>query len=483
MAYSVLTPKPFRIKHPALYFLSALPFIALVGIGGLIGVRGGWRHSTRPISMNNAGAFVNTAEEMALVQNTPFCVLRTWGKKAFVRKNYFKNNEELEQIYNPVHRPANLGTSGTDNVVIIILESFSRAFVGSLNPQYKDSRDRSYTPFLDSLIHESLVFDQAFANGRKSIDAIPSITASIPSLIVPYIISERSGNTINSLASLLKLQGYQTAFYHGAPNGSMGFDAFTKIAGFQNYYGQNEYGNQADFDGIWGIWDEPFMQYFARGLNQTKEPFFATLFSVSSHHPYDIPKKYIGKFPEGRIPLNKCIRYTDYSLQKFFDTARKMPWFKHTLFVITADHSVDSGIKEYYTSVTRFSIPLLFYKADGSFKGVDSRLASQIDIMPTILSYLNYPYPYIAFGNNLFDANAKRFAINYIEESYQFLSGDYVLYMTGEKLNAIYNRKIDPDLRKNLVGKLSLPEEELLQKAIIEQYNNRMVENRLTVGN
>ena len=482
--YSRLKPKPFRFKHPFVYFLSGIPVILLVTTLSIIGMRGGWRHSTRPINMNNAGAFVNAPEEMALVQNTPFCIMRTWGKNAFVHKTYFKSEEELEKIYTPVHIPDSVGPARKDNVVVIILESFSRAFIGSLNPVIQDPRpnDRMHTPFLDSLINHSLVFSNAFANGRKSIDAIPSVTASIPALVLPYVISERSGNTINSLASLLGTQGYESAFFHGAPNGSMGFDAFTRIAGFQHYFGRDEYGNEADFDGIWGIWDEPFMQYFAHGMNELKEPFITTLFSVSSHHPYEVPEKYKGVFPEGRIPLNKCIRYTDHSLQKFFQTASKMPWFKNTLFVITADHAVDSDILEYYTSVNRFAIPIIFYKPDGSFKGNDTGLAEQIDIMPTILSYLNFPNPYVAFGKDLLNRENKRFAINYIEESYQFLIGDYALYMTDDKLNAIYNRKEDPELRNNLIGKIDLPQEELLQKAIIQQFNNRMADNRMVIG-
>ena len=479
--YSFIKPRPFKFRHPFVYFLTGIPVIVIVTGLSIMGMRGGWRHSTRPINMNNAGAFVSTPEEMTLVQNTPFCIFRTWGKKAFTHKTYFSSEEELNRIYSPVHVPDSVGEARKDNVVIIILESFSRAFVGSLNPQFEDPIDRSYTPFLDSLISESLVFPNAFANGRKSIDAIPSVTASIPALVLPYVISERSGNNINSIASLLSVQGYQTAFFHGAPNGSMGFDAFTRIAGFQHYYGRNEYGKEGDFDGIWGIWDEPFFQYFAQGMNKMNEPFATTLFSVSSHHPYEVPEKYKGQFPEGKMPIDKCIRYTDHSLQKFFDTARKMPWFKNTLFVITADHAVDSGISEYYTTVNHFAIPILFYKPDGSMKGVDEGLAEQIDIMPTILSYLNYPYPYIAFGHNLLDKNSKRFVINYIQDSYQFLSGDFAFYMTDDSLTAIYNRKEDPELKNNLLGVVDFPNEVLLQKAIIQQFNNRMADNRLVV--
>lgn len=481
--YSVLKPRPFKFRHPFVYFLSGIPVIFIVFGLSVIGMRGGWRHSTRPINMNNAGAFVNTPEEMSLVQNTPFCIFRTWGKKAFEHKSFFTSEEELSKVYSPVIKPDSVGEFRKDNVVIIILESFSRAFVGSLNPQLEDPRDRSYTPFLDSLIHESLVFPNSFANGRKSIDAIPSVTASIPALVLPYVISERSGNKINSIASLLSSQGYQTAFFHGAPNGSMGFDAFTKIAGFHQYFGRDEYGNDADFDNIWGIWDEPFFQFFAREMNRLQEPFATTIFSVSSHHPYDVPAKYQGKFPEGRIPLNKCIRYTDMALQKFFDSARKMPWFKNTLFVITADHATDSDIKEYYTSVNRFAIPIVFYKPDGSLKGFDNGLAQQIDIMPTVLSYLNYPHPYIAFGNNLFDKSSQRFAINYIQDSYQLLIGDHVVYMTDELITAIYNREEDPELTTNLLGTLDIQEDKQLMKAIVQQFNNRMADNRLVIEN
>jgi len=479
--YSILKPRPFKFRHPFIYLISGVPAIFIFVVLSIIGMRGGWRQSTRPINMNNAGAFVNAPEEMAIVQNTPFCIFRTWGKKAFVHKQYFASEDELNRIYSPVHIPQNVGPARKDNVVIIILESFSRAFVGSLNPQLNDPRDRSYTPFLDSLISESLVFPNAFANGRKSIDAIPSVTASIPALVLPYVISERSGNSINSIASLLKVQGYQTAFFHGAPNGSMGFDAFTKIAGFQKYVGKNEYGNEADFDGVWGIWDEPFFQFFAHEMNKMQEPFATTIFSVSSHHPYEVPAKYKGKFPEGRLPINKCIHYTDHSLQKFFDLARTMPWFKNTLFVITADHAVDSDIEGYYTSVNYFAIPILFYKSDGSLKGVDNGLAEQIDILPTILSYLNYPYPYLAFGNNLLDKSSQRFVINYVQDSYQFLSGNYAFYLTDDKLTAIYNRKEDPELKKNLLGTGDFMEEQQLQKAIVQQFNNRMADNRMVM--
>jgi len=479
--YSFLKPRPTNNVRKWKYYLVSVVSIILFSALSIVGIRGGYMPSTRPISMNNAGKYVNSTEEMSLVLNTPFCIIRTWGKKAFEVKNYFSSEEELDRIYSPVRVPVSVEPMKKNNVVVIILESFSREFVGSLNKGLDNGQYKGYTPFLDSLISKSFVFTNAFANGRKSIDAIPSVTASIPALVLPYVISERSGNRINSIASLLSKEGYETSFFHGAPNGSMGFDAFTKIAGYHRYVGKNEYANDEGFDGVWGIWDEPFFQFFADEMNKMKEPFFTTIFSVSSHHPFKVPEQYVTRFPESDIPLQKCIQYTDFALKEFFDKASKMPWFKNTLFVITSDHCSESDFKEYKTAVNYYAAPLIFFKGDGSLTGTDDSLAQQIDIMPTILGYLNYSKPYVAFGNNLFDPSAQRFVINYLEDTYQFLIGDHALYFTDNKLSGIFNRKDDPFLHENLLGSSNFQSEQNLFKAIIQQFNNRMAQDRLTI--
>src|SRR5690606_3286191 len=121
--------------------------------------------------------------------------------------------------------------------------SFSKEFFGAFNKDKNNGTYTGYTPFLDSLTGHSLSFTYSFSNGRKSIDGLPSVVSSIPSLGVPYFLSPYSGNRINSLASLLKEKGYHSSFFHGAPNGSMGFEAFMNIAGFEAYYGLSEYGD------------------------------------------------------------------------------------------------------------------------------------------------------------------------------------------------------------------------------------------------
>ena len=209
----------------------------------------------------------------------------------------------------------------------------------ALNPEKEGGQYKGYTPFLDSLMGHSKSFTYAIANGRKSIDGLPSVISSIPSLGVPYFLSPYSGNRINSLASLLGAEGYHTSFFHGAPNGSMGFNAFMNLAGVDHYYGMDEYGNADDFDGLWGIWDEPFLQFYADKLNTFPEPFMSSFFSVSSHHPFEIPDEYEDRFEGGPLPIHRCIQYTDFALKRFFEKASTMPWYKNTLFVITADHT------------------------------------------------------------------------------------------------------------------------------------------------
>ena len=161
------------------------------------------------------------------------------------------------------------------NVFVIILESFSSEHIGALTHQI-GNKNTDFTPFLDSLAEKSLVFE-GFANGKRSIEGIPAILASLPTWMTEdFITSQYSSNKFNSLASILKAEGYNTSFFHGGKNGTMGFDAFSKSAGFEFYYGKNEYPDQSDFDGSWGISDEPYLQYIAKTLNTTPEPFLGS---------------------------------------------------------------------------------------------------------------------------------------------------------------------------------------------------------------
>ena len=472
-----------QLKNKIVFYVSGvlvLPVLIYLFIGG---VRGGFAHSTRPITISNAGEYASTPKDINLVLNTPFAFMRTARANVIEKVNYFPSDEALSKVYTPLHLPQDSIPFRPVNVVVIILESFSKEFIGFYNKELDHGTYKGYSPFLDSLLGQSRSYQYSFANGRKSIDAMPSVICSIPSIEVPYVLSHYSGNKVNSMASLLKKKGYYTSFFHGAPNGSMGFQAFANLCGFDDYYGKDEYGNDDDYDGIWGIWDEKFLQFHAQKLNTFKEPFYSTLFSVSSHHPYHLPKEYENEFKGGEMEVYRTIQYTDHALKKFFDTAKKMPWFKNTLFVFTADHaSAQIHFPEYNTAWGYFSIPIFFYQPGENWNSHSPEIIQQIDIMPTVLGYLHYDEPYIAYGRNVFDPSTQAFAFNYLDNTYQTFMGDYLLQFDGKKPIGLYDFRSDPLLQKNEVNEKAevvIPMENQL-KAFIQQYNNRMVDDHLT---
>ncbi len=356
--------------------------------------------------------------EVAAITNTPYNIILSVVKP--------EQEILLPRLKKKVYRANADSTFIKKNVVIFILESFTREASGLLNPTLEGGNYKGYMPFLDSLMQQSLYFTNGYANGRRSIDAIPAILASVPALI-----NNPDENKIVSIGSLLKEEGYKTQFFHGADNGSMAFDDYCKRAGIDEYYGRTEFNNEDEFDGTWGIWDEPFLQFMAQKQGGTQQPFFSTVFNLSSHNPFDLPAMYEGKFKEGIDPICKCISYADYSIEQYFKTASKMPWFNNTIFVFAADHSISPWHREYATTGKAFAIPLFFYTPDGSIKGKSSKIAQQIDIMPTLLNCLNYPNSYSAIGNNLLNDDVEQWAITDIMKIPQFIEKDNSIRIIG----------------------------------------------------
>ena len=450
----------------------------------IAGIRGGFTTAVRPITISNANQYAQRPTDAALVLNTPFSMIRTIGKNVFVVPHYFESEAEMEAIYTPVHHSLSPPPSPltSKNVVVLIVESFGREYIGALNKDLEGGRYKGYTPFTDSLISKSITFRYSFCNGRKSIDGMPSILSSIPMFVEPFFLTPASMNDYTGLAGILATEGYETAFFHGAQNGSMGFQAFAQKTGFQKYYGRTEYEaahGTADFDGTWAIWDEPFMQYYAEEMSKMKQPFMTALFTASSHHPFVIPEKYAKDFPEGTLPIHKCIRYTDMAIRKFFETVQKQPWFANTIFVMTSDHTNQSDHAEYQTDLGGFCSPIIIYAPSAS-GGMQDKIAQQIDILPTVLGLLGYHKNYLGFGIDVLNTPAEdTWAVNYLNGIYQYVKYGYVLQFDGTNTKAIYSLD-DRLMKNNLKGKIEVqPQMERELKAIIQQYMERMSQNRL----
>ena len=470
-----------RGKHAA--NLVSLLLIAPLSIAGM---RGGFTTAVRPITVSNANQYAQHPTDAALVLNTPFSLIRTIGKSVFTVPNYYQSETELAAIYTPEHHksPTYPPTPITHkNVVVLIIESFGREYIGALNHDLEGGKYKGYTPCVDSLIAQSTTFRYSFCNGRKSIDGMPSILSSIPMFVEPFFLTPASMNDYTGLAGILGKEGYETAFFHGAQNGSMGFEAFAKKTGFQHYYGRTEYEaahGTSDFDGTWAIWDEPFFQYYAEEMSKMQQPFMTAIFSASSHHPFAIPEQYKAQFPEEHLPIQKCIRYTDMALGKFFATARKQPWFGNTIFVLTSDHTNQSDHAEYQSDLGGFCSPIIIYDPSHAEGRMEDKVAQQIDILPTVLGMLGYSKPYVAFGIDVLNTPANdTWAVNYLNGIYQYVKYGYVLQFDGKETKGVY-QLTDRLMRHNLKGKV--PQQAQMErelKAIIQQYMMRMTQNKL----
>lgn len=462
-----------------IYYSVETAFLLITAYLVVIGIRGGFGRYTRPITISNAMQYVDRPNETALVLNTPFTVMMSLEPKVYKDPHYFQRGQ-LEFICSPIHDPGDKAEfmPSKPNVVIIILESFATEHIGFYNHCLDGGTYQGFTPCLDSILAHSVTFEHSYASGRKSIDAMPSVLSSIPMLIEPYITTPYSTNSISSIAEVLKEEGYYTAFFHGAPNGSMGFQAYARSAQFDDYFGMNEYyedpkTNHKAFDGTWAIWDEDFLEYYAHKMGHIPEPFCTAVFTASSHHPFKIPKKYDGMFPEGPQPLCRTISYSDYALGKFFRIASKEPYFKNTLFVITADHTSQLYHPEYTNDEGLFRVPIAFYMPAKLKPRYDrTQMVSQIDIMPSVLDFLGTEETYFAFGQNALTAGKRsNYAVCFNYPNYQIMSPNGMIQFDGEKVVSA-SETLSEEEQRLMVRYL---------KAFSQQYISRMIEDRLTV--
>ena len=469
----------FRNKN---YYLSSIFIFLFTAVFCVMGARGGdLKKSTRPITIIDAMDNVNNPQHADIILNTPFTILKTLFKKPFKLINKFNNDEILNEL-NTIKQYNRVLIDPSPNVIIFILESMGREYWGSMNKERKIKDFKGFTPFLDSLAEHSLVFSNAFATSRKSIHAMPSILAGIPSFEISYTSTPYSKQKIESIVSIANSMDYNTSFFHGASNGSMGFLGFSNTLGFKNYYGRNEFNNDDEYDGYWGIWDEPFLQFTKETLDNKKQPFLATVFTITSHEPYVIPKKYDNRFNQGVIPMHKCVLYTDFSIRKFFDASKNSDWFKNTVFLFTADHSNQSYYPYYQKTINRFANPIMIYIPNSEFKGEINSLASHMDIYPTIVDLIGYKKAFRSWGKSLVTPdNLNSIVVNYLGGGSYFIMNDSLISVhNGEKAIGFYDIQ-DKNFKNNLIQKRNKKMNDLERKGSIflQDYFNRIIKGEM----
>ena len=359
--------------------------------------------------------------------------------------------EELPRRFTPCHEPAD--SAATDlrgrNVMLFIMESMSAEHSAHLHPElYAGRNERGFTPFLDSLMRNSLCFTQMSANGTRSIQAMPSVLGSMPSFKTPFVLMPQALGRSRQLPAILAERGYATAFFCGSERGSMGFGAYARSAGIERLVSREEYEaarGTGDFDGYWGIWDEPFLQFAGEELSEMPEPFFATLFTLSSHHPFVVPERYADSLPDGYTKIHKGIAYDDLAFRRFFERFGDRPWFRRTVFVFVADHvSSEKFAPETRSYPGNMHIIGFIHTPDGALRGQIDDVVQQIDLMPTLLGLLGNDTPYFAFGRDVLNEPERpRWSVSY-DGRFRAVTGDQLLFFDEERAEALVRGEETP---------------------------------------
>lgn len=467
VGYRRSTPIWSPLRSWAYYVLNTLILGAAAGLC-IAGVRGGVTRMTRPITLSNAALYAPDNAKANLILSNPFCILRTIGSGGSIKYTRYFSDEELPLHFTPEHQPADSASVDLTgrNIVVFIMESMSADHSAYLMPEaYADREIKGFTPFLDSLMRDGYCFRQMYANGSRSIQAMPSILGSIPSFKTPFVLMPQSLGESRQLPAILAGMGYETTFLCGSEHGSMGFGAYARSAGVEHLISREDYEQRhgkGDFDGYWGIWDEPFLQFAGEEFGAMREPFFAALFTISSHHPFYVPEPYNDRLPEGYTAIHKSVAYDDMAFRHFFDRYKNEAWFRRTLFVFVADHvSSERFAPESRTYPGSNHIIGFMYTPDGALRGSTDEVVQQIDLMPTLLGLAGNREPYFAFGRDVLNEHDRpAWSVSY-DAQFHAVTADRLLHFDEQQASATLRATGAATPADSLTDRL---------KALIQQY-------------
>lgn len=436
--------RQIRNPLPAIDWRQSLIMAILLSLLGIIAIRGGLQG--RPLNVTHA--FVTGDYFLGNVTLNPVFALlklvaagdslplnRALGDAPHseIQKMVGADGEKFLDDAYPFYRELNPAQAQLKkNVVIFIMESWSAKDMGAFG------NANAATPNFDRLVANGLIFTDAYALGSRSITAVPTIVSSIASMFGrAYTTSSFATNKQRGMGTIFAEQGYDTIFLAGYKAGAQGFSTYMKVAGFESIYTRERFGLSSDkSDGIWGIYDEYTFEELHKVLAKAQKPFVAVVPSLHPHHPYKLPDNYAEKKYYkniDRVDHFNALRYSDYALGKFLALAEKSPYFRNTVIVITADHTyTQEGV------LNKFHVPILFYSPGFLKPARDSRIASHLDILPSLLDLLNVRTRHASMGKSLFTKKPLDWAMLDIDSSAGYIEPPFALIANREKPAAIY---------------------------------------------
>ena len=431
-------------------WISLLVYLVLT----IIACRGGLQ--AKPVNRKTALQHADS-QDIPILLNTPFTIVKV-GEDLLDGELRWYEPEEMD--FSPIHftTRANRFLKGEHgyrpNLVFLVLEGVGQEMVSFYHP----GRSNPVTPFLDSLLRKSLAFDGR-ANGRRSFEELPSLLSGLPALTeVDLSATRRHTDTLGGLGAVLHSHGYYTALFET-----------------RDVHGRRSAGDDS-FDG-------PFLQRCIDTFDTLQQPFAVMIRPHSTRFPYTLPKDF--ELPRESYlwsRFEKSVYYTDHALRAFFETATDRPWFDSTLFVITADHANNEHTSPEFNNIWgMYSIPLAFYMPSHVPAYHCDEIAQQIDLNVSILSALGVDDTVFSFGRNVFDSLSDPSFLAYVNLTYQYSDGKYLIQSDGEHTFGVFNVQKDWMLRKNLVSLIQCPDLSKKLRERIQEYHNRLINHQLFI--
>lgn len=435
---NLFKPAEDRVRFGQRFVFSAL-WIAVLGLS--LPVNCEWRklisnnHYTQELAGNGIYQFWHAFRNNELDYERYYAALPT--EKALQNLRPLLLTPEARYVSSDIHsierQITHTGPEKRLNVVLISIESMSADFLKAYG------NTQGITPNFDALRDQSLVFDRVYANGTRTVRGLEALALSVPPTPGQSIVKRLDNQNLFSLGHVFRQKGYESLYLYG------GYGYFDNM---NDFFSANDYrvvdrsaleNKDIHFENIWGVADEDLFTLSLREFdasNAQGKPFFAHIMTTSNHRPFT--------YPDGRIdiPSHKNreggVKYTDWAIGDFIKRARQHPWFKDTVFVITADHCASSAGKS-GLPVNHYHIPMIVYSPAHIKPEVNSRLMSQIDIPPSLLGLLNFSYrsKFIGYDINALEPGRERaFIGNYQEIGY--LTADSLTTLSPQKKSAAY---------------------------------------------
>jgi phosphoglycerol transferase MdoB-like AlkP superfamily enzyme len=332
------------------------------------------------------------------------------------------------------------------NVVIVMIESLSGEFIKAFG------NTDNLTANIDALAAEGLFFRNLYATGTRTDRGIEAVTLSLPPTPGRSLVKRSDNDNLFSIGPIFRSRGYETKFIYAGYAVFDNMDTFFSGNGFE-VVDRLAFNNKKEitFATIWGVCDEDL---YRRTLVECDEsfdagkPFCSLVLTTSNHRPYTYPQKI--DIPSG-TSRSGAVKYTDYALGEFLRQARGRPWFDNTVFVIVADHCASSAGRT-AVPVARYHIPLVFYAPKLIPPRAIDKLASQIDVAPTLLGLMNFTYTSKFFGTDALRPGSKRALLGTYEKVGLYACGRLTLLLPRRE-SEIY--RVNPDGLQTLAPKES----------------------------